>query len=80
MNNYNRNKDLTQVFDEKWRANYRNNEKVQEAKKEFNKRVFGIRDKEDVRKEIREFNSVSSQVDRLNQRINTIFKGNNKFN
>lgn len=88
MNNYNinngsnftRNKDLTQVFDAKWKANYGNNEKIEQAKKDFNFKMFGIRDKEDVRKEMREFNSVSSQVDRLNQRMSSMPKGNDRFN
>lgn len=71
MNNFNRNKDLTQIFDEKWRANYGNNEKVSQAKKDFNKRMFGIRDKEEIRKEMREHYSVGSQVERLNQRMNS---------
>ena len=79
MNNFNRNKDVTQVFDERWRVNYRTNEKVSQAKKDFNRRMFGIRDKEEVRKEMREYNSVESQVERLNQKMNSssVMRNNN---
>lgn len=78
MNNFNQNKDLTQVFDERWKANYRKNEEVSQAKKDFNRRMFGMKDKEDVRKEMREYNSVASQVDRLNQRMKfNMSSGNN---
>lgn len=78
--NFTRTKDLTQIFNDKWKANYGNNEKVQQAKKDFNFRMFGIRDKEDVRKEMREFNSVSGQVERLNQKMNSIPRANDRFN
>lgn len=71
MNNFNRNKDVTQVFDERWRANYGKNEKISQTKEDFNKRMFGIRDKEEIRKEMREYNSVESQVERLNQKMNS---------
>ena len=76
MDNFNRNKDLTQVFDERWKAN-QNNKDFAQARKDFNFKMYGIRDKEEVRKEMREFNSVASQVDRLNQRMSSLNNMNN---
>ena len=67
--NFQRNNDLTNVFDQRWNANHGNNEKVQQAKKDFNYKMFGIRDKEDIRREMREANSVSSKVNNLNQKM-----------
>ena len=48
--------------------------------------MFGIRDKEDIRREMREANSVSSKVNNLNQKMeaakamNNIGKMNNMRN
>lgn len=75
--NFQRNNDLTNVFDQRWNANHGNNEKVQQAKKDFNYKMFGIRDKEDIRREMREANSVSSKVNNLNQKVDAVKAMNN---
>ncbi len=76
MNNYNRNKDLTEVFNQKWNANYRTSEKISNNMKEFNKKMFNIKDKEEIRKEMREANTVNSQVDRLNKKMEGLNNSN----
>lgn len=75
--NFQRNNDLTNVFNQRWNANHGNNEKVQQAKKDFNYKMFGIRDKEDIRREMREANSVSSKVNNLNQKMDAVKAMNN---
>lgn len=69
-NSFKRNNDLTEVFDQKYKANHGNNERVQQEIKDFNRKIFGIKDKEDIRKEMRKSNSVEGQVNSLNQRMN----------
>ena len=69
MDNINRQKDLNKVFDERWRANKVDNDKIRQARKEFNLKMYGIRDKEDVRKELRQANTVEAKVERLNQKM-----------
>ena len=64
-----RTEDLTKIFDRKYHANHDVNGQVQQRKKEFNEKFFGIRDKEDVRREMREANSVEGQVNDLKQRM-----------
>ena len=76
MENLNRNKDLSQVFDERWRANKVDDKKIKQARKDFNFKMYGIRDKEDVRKELREANTVNAKVERLNQKMSSL----NNFN
>ena len=76
--NFNRRvKDLTEVFDEKYKANKNNHDRIIQERKDFNYKMFGIRDKEDLRKEIRESNSISSKVNNLNQKINAAKGANN---
>lgn len=72
MMNFKRNNDLSEVFEQKYRANHGNNEIISQKKKDFDLKMFGIRDKEDIRKEMREANSVQSQVNNLNQRMNAL--------
>ena len=74
--NFQKNEDLTCVFDKRWRANHGNNEKVQEAKDNFNFKMFGIKDKNIIKKEIREANSVRGQVNNLNQKIDAMKRFN----
>ena len=81
MNNKNngvrdRSEDLTKVFDRKYHANHDVNGQVQQRKKEFNEKFFGIRDKEDIRREMREANSVEGQVNDLKQRNSSINHNN----
>ena len=45
------------------------NSEVQQRKKEFNEKFFGIRDKDEIKKELRDANSVDGQVNNLKQRI-----------
>lgn len=77
MNNFNnRNKDLSQVFDQRWKASNINDKKIKEERKQFNFKMFGIRDKEDVRKELRQANTVDAKVERLNQKMAGLSKLN----
>ena len=77
MNNFNnRNRDLSQVFDQRWKANTINDKKIKEDRKQFNFKMFGIRDKEDVRKELRQANTVDAKVERLNQKMAGLSKLN----
>ena len=66
--NSERSEDLTKIFDRKYHANHDVNEKVQERKKDLNFKMFGIRDKEEVRQEMREANTVDAKVERLKER------------
>ena len=77
--NFKRNNDLTEVFDQRWRANHGNNERVQQAKADFNFKMFGIKDKNMIKKDMREANSVRGQDNSLNQRVNAMkqFNRNN---
>ena len=70
-------RDLTKVFDRKWQANYKTSEKISNNMKEFNKKMFNIKDKDEIRKEMREANTVNSQVDRLNKKMDGL-KNNNR--
>ena len=86
MNNKNngvrdRSEDLTKVFDRKYHANHDVNEKVQQQKKDFNEKFFGIRDREEIRKDVLRTNSVSGQVDNLRQKTEGMRNSrfNNKF-
>lgn len=72
MMEFKRNNDLENVFEQRYRANHGNNEIVQEKKKDFNRKMFNIRDKDDIRKEIRDANSVSGKVNSLNERMNAM--------
>lgn len=76
---FNRNNDLEEVFNQRYKANYGNNELVQEKKKDFNFKMFGIRDKGDVKREMREANSVNGRVNNLNQKMNAM-NNINRFN
>ena len=64
-----RTEDLTKIFDRKYHANHDVNGQVQQRKKEFNEKFFGIRDKDEIKKELRDANSVDGQVNNLKQRI-----------
>ena len=44
MDNINRQKDLNKVFDERWKANKVDNDKIRQSRKEFNLKMYGIRD------------------------------------
>ena len=70
MNNfYKKTQDLSEIFDKRWKVNNKNKKKINESKKEFRLKMYKIKDKEDIKKEIREANSVSAKVERLNKKI-----------
>ena len=79
QSNFRRDNDLEEVFNQRYKANYGNNELVQEKKKDFNFKMFGIRDKGDVKREMREANSVNGRVNNLNQKMNAM-NNINRFN
>ena len=85
LNNMNRNvmkdrtEDLTKIFDRKYHANHDVNGEVQQRKKDFNEKFFGIKDREDVRRELREANSVEGQVDDLKQRMSGMDTNNGGY-
>ena len=63
--------DVNQVFDRNWNVN-RNNQQRQEfldGRKEHFKKMYNIKDREDRRQEILNANSVSGQVQNLNERM-----------
>ncbi|MBR3161949.1 MAG: hypothetical protein IKF19_04390 [Bacilli bacterium] len=68
--------DLTKIFDRKYHANHDVNGDVQQRKKEFNEKFFGIRDKEDIRRELREANSVNGKVENLKNKISGMQSNN----
>lgn len=63
------NNDLGKVFDRKWQANYKTSEKISNNMEAFNKKMFNIKDKDEIRKEMRDANTVNSKVDRLNKKM-----------
>lgn len=66
MNNINRVKDLTQVFNERWKANNNNGIKdIKNNERDFNNRMFG---NNSINKEIS--NKPIDRVNRLNEKIN----------
>lgn len=67
---FRKNNDLGEVFDQRYKANHGNNERVQKEIHDFNKRMFNIHDRDDYRKEMLKSNSVSGQVNALNERMN----------
>ena len=69
MNNFNnRRKDLMQIFESQWQA--KNSIKnISRKKQEFRFKMYGIKEPEDIRNEIRESNTVSAKVEKLNQKI-----------
>ena len=65
-----RNKDLTEVFEQRYQANkYDNIKKAKQEQNVFTFRMFGIKDKDTSRKELRESYSIESKVNNLNNKI-----------
>jgi hypothetical protein len=64
----NRNKDLTQVFDQRWKANhdYDSVKKAREQEKKFTDKMFNVKNNTNVPNIS---NSVEERVNRLNQNI-----------
>lgn len=73
-----RTEDLTKIFDRKYHANHDVNGVIQQKKKDFNEKFFGIRDKDEIRREMREANSVNGQVKNLEERMSGM--NHNNFN
>lgn len=74
MNFNKRVQDPSQVFDRMWNVN-RNNQARKEffdGRKEHFKKMYNINDREDKRQALLKANSVSGQVENLNQRINAV--------
>jgi hypothetical protein len=70
--NFKRNNDLQEIFDQKYEVNYNANNNVRQEKERqdnFNKRMFGMYNKQDFRKELRNANTPTSQVNNLKQRM-----------
>ena len=72
----NNSEDLTNIFDKRYQVNKGANKMVQDRKKDFNRKFFGIRDKEEVRKELRDANSVQGQVNSLKERMSGLTRNN----
>ena len=70
------NNDLTKVFDRKWQANYKTSENISKNMEAFNKKMFNIKDKDEIRKEMRDANTVNSKVDRLNKKMEGLQNNN----
>lgn len=71
--NFKRENDLQEIFDAKWQANHEANNNVRREKdkqEDFDRRMFGIRNKEELRREMRQAHSVENQVNNLKQRMN----------
>ena len=71
--NFNRNDDLESIAKKRLDAQYGANRNVQDMKAhddDFNKRMFGIRNDEDYRKQLREANTPQAKVDNLRQKMN----------
>ena len=73
--------DIDQVFDRNWNVNRnnQNRQKFLDGRKEHFKKMYNIQDKEDRRQEILRSNSVSGQVENLNQRMQAVNQNQNRM-
>ena len=73
--------DIDQVFDRNWNVNRnnQNRQKFLDGRKEHFKKMYNIHDKEDRRQEILRSNSVSGQVENLNQRMQAVNQNQNRM-
>ena len=63
-----RHKDTMQIFEDQWQA--KNSIKnIPKKKQDFRFKMYGIKEPEDIRNEIRKSNTVSAKVEKLNQKI-----------
>ena len=71
MNFNKRVEDVSQVFDRRWNVNqdYRGRKQFLDDRKDHFKKMYNIQDKEDRKQEILKANSVSGQVQNLNERM-----------
>ena len=72
MNFKNKTPDIEKIFNQNWTANNYRLNGVKNAinnQKEANNRVYGVKSKEEIRKEVLERNSVEGQVARLKQQM-----------
>lgn len=70
-------KDVNQVFDSQWKANHNYKERqefLDKRQQHFNK-MYNIKDKQDIKKEILNANSVNGRVESLNQNMRAANEG-----
>jgi len=69
--------DVSQVFDRNWSVNKNNQGRKEflDGRKEHFNKLYGIKDKTDMRREILDANSVNGQVKNLNDRMQSMSNG-----
>ncbi len=79
-------RDVSEVVDSQWKANhnYQEIKKYNEGRKAHFNKMYNIRDKEDMKKEILEANSATGQIKRLQENMNAsrgndLFRNRNNF-
>ena len=79
-------RDVSEVVDSQWKANhnYQEVKKYNEGRKAHFNKMYNIRDKEDMKKEILEANSATGQIKRLQENMNAsrgndLFRNRNNF-
>ena len=80
MNIKNENKDIEKIFNQTWKANNYNlngvKDRIQTQKDSFN-RMYNIKSKDEIRKDILHVNSVEGRIENLNKSIQGISKNKN---
>ena len=80
MNIRNGNKDIEKIFNQTWKANNYNlngvKDRIQTQKDSFN-RMYNIKSKDEIRKDILHVNSVEGRIENLNKSIQGISKNKN---
>ena len=79
-------RDVSEMVDSQWKANhnYQEIKKYNEGRKAHFNKMYNIRDKEDMKKEILEANSATGQIKRLQENMNAsrgndLFRNRNNF-
>lgn len=74
--------DLTQVFDRNYQVNHDNKGRQEylDSRREYFKKVYGIKDKKDYRDEVLRTNSVNGQVENLNNRMKSFTESQKAMN
>ncbi len=79
-------RDVSEVVDSQWKANhnYQEIKKYNDGRKAHFNKMYNIRDKEDMKKEILEANSATGQIKRLQENMNAsrgndLFRNRNNF-
>lgn len=70
-------KDASQVFDSQWKVNnnYKERQEFLNQRQEHFNKMYNIKDKQDMRKEILNANSVNGRVESLNQNMRAASEG-----